>query len=111
MKSFICVLLLVLATNAYAQETVQQKNIVDQLIRLLGLQDVWDIIVSVGGTYVTQLIQIFTRLLFAGSQVLAQVQQIASQLVDDLLGHVGNAADTIQSAINAMLSILNGSGK
>lgn len=118
MKAII-VLLVAIVASVYARNypvyleddlSEEQKNIIDQIINLLGLKEIWDIIVDAGQNFVAQFIAIGTQLIFATQQVIREVQAIINQLVIDLLSQVGDAATTIARAIAAINQILGISG-
>ena len=84
----------------------QNRDVADFLLNVIGLQGVWDEIQNLGGTFVAQILNEATQLIFAGQDVLSQAQAIFAQLVADLTSHTGNAASIVQLAINQVAEIL-----
>jgi len=87
-----------------------QKDLISTIVSSLGLTQVWSTITSLGSAVYLQFINIGTQLLFAGSQVWAQVRPVLNQLKDDLINHTGDAVTIVAQSIASLNQIL-GSGK
>jgi len=88
-----------------------QKDLISTIVSSLGLDQVWATITSLGSAVYLQFIQIGTQLLFAGSQIWAQVTPVLNQLKDDLINHTGDAVTIVAQTIASLNQIIGGSGK
>jgi hypothetical protein len=76
---------------AAGKRDLSQKDLLSTIVSSLGLDQVWSTITSLGSSVYLQFVQIGTQLLFAGSQIWAQVTPILNQLKDNLINHTGDA--------------------
>jgi hypothetical protein len=88
-----------------------QKDLISTIVSSLGLGSVWSTITALGSSVTSQFIQIGTQLLFAGSQIWAQVKPVLAQLVSDLTNHAGDAVTIVAQTIASLNQIIGGSGK
>ena len=113
MKSMLIVLAICIASTLGAHlnaREVAQKDLLSTIVTSLGLDQVWSTITSLGSAVYLQFIQIGTQLLFAGSQIWAQVTPVLNQLKDDLINHTGDAVTIVAQTI-ATLNQIIGAGK
>jgi hypothetical protein len=87
-----------------------KRDLLSTIVSSLGLDSVWSTITSLGSSVYLQFVQIGTQLLFAGSQIWAQVTPVLNQLKDDLINHTGDAVTIVAQSIASLNQIL-GSGK
>ena len=90
MKSLLILLTICIATTFGAHlnaRELAQKDLISTIVSSLGLDQVWSTITSLGSSIYLQFINIGTQLLFAGSQIWAQVTPILNQLKDVLINH------------------------
>jgi hypothetical protein len=88
-----------------------QKDLLSTIVSSLGLDSVWSTITALGSSVYLQFVQIGTQLLFAGSQIWAQVTPVLNQLKDDLINHTGDAVSIVAQSIASLNQILGSSGK
>lgn len=82
-----------------SQPSSGKRSIQEFAFNVLGLSQVWETVQQVGSNAVAQLQQIATQLLFAGQTLRDQVLAIFNQLKQDLLNHTGNATTIVAQAI------------
>ena len=102
---------MILLTGGKRENADELKGVIDMmlnaLITTLGLNQVWDTILSVGGALLEQFMSILYQLLFVGQAVLNQVIPIFNQLAQDLMNHAYDAVPLITNAL-AQVTVLLG---
>ena len=109
MKSLLIVLAICIASTLGAHinaREMAQKDLMSTIVTALGLDQVWSTITSLGSAIYLQFINIGTQLLFAGSQIWAQVTPVLNQLKDDLINHTGDAVTIVAQSIASLNQIL-----
>jgi len=90
-----------------------KRDLVSSTLGLLGLDDVFQTIVSAGQGAVAQLTNVATQLVFAGQKIWQQAQAVLAQLHSDLLSHADQAKPIIANAVAQLTQIIaqSSSGK
>jgi len=97
--------------SAQGKREVIQRDLLSTIVSSLGLGSVWSTITGLGSSVYLQFVTIGTQLLFAGSQIWAQVTPILNQLKNDLLNHTGDAVTIVAQSIASLNGVLGNSGK
>lgn len=90
-----------------------KRDLVSSTLGLLGLDDVFQTIVSAGQGAVAQLTNVAIQLVFAGQKIWQQAQAVLAQLHSDLLSHADQAKPIIANAVAQLTQIIaqSSSGK
>jgi hypothetical protein len=92
---------------------IGKRDLISSTLGLLGLNDVFQTIVSAGQGAVAQLTNVATQLVFAGQKIWQQAQAVLAQLHSDLLSHADQAKPIIANAVAQLTQIIaqSSSGK
>lgn len=92
---------------------IGKRDLISSTLGLLGLDDVFQTIVSAGQGAVAQLTNVAIQLVFAGQKIWQQAQAVLAQLHSDLLSHADQAKPIIANAVAQLTQIIaqSSSGK
>lgn len=83
-----------------------KRDLVSSVLSVLGLNDLFQTVVSAGQGAVAQLTNVASQLLFAGKQIWQQAQGVLVQLHSDLSDHADQAKPIIANAVAQLSQIL-----
>ena len=100
--------LLVKPTKAPSTQIESDQEIMQRLdvLQILGLDKIWTQIQSFGSNIVAQVLQVATQIVFLGKKAIAQAQQVVAQLAIDLKNHANDGKQYVEKAINDLKQIV-----